>query len=694
MAIMTGTKPQRKSLLIIFLAILLAGASILFFLLQRSSTPAIRHVVLISLDTTRADHVSCYGYPLPTTPNIDALASQGYLFSHSMTPVPLTLPAHTSMFTGTIPPHHGKRKNGDVYFDPMNVTLAQMLKAKGYSTGAFLGAQVLNNSFGLNRGFDTYQDQFANKGHERRAEEVNRDAFAWLDRQQKDNSIFLFMHYYDAHDKYAPPQPFATSFNDNPYAGEIAYADHCIGQVVAKLKSLDMYDSTLIIVTGDHGEMLGEHGETTHMFFIYQSALKVPMVFKLPGASKGHKIDDLASIIDIVPTICDLVGIDPPEGIEGKNLAGHFRNQPPLPEDRFLYCESMHPTHYGANSLVGLASKEWKYIHTTRPELYNLQKDPGEVSNLIEEQPRQASIFKENLAQITEQAARQGSAQKNAPLDPDLLHHLRSLGYVGESSAPEDAKFEQSREDPKDLIDYHNAWHEAEHLVLENKLDEALAIIESAHQQRTRYVLCDVALQICLKQKDYKKAIDYGEKALALKPDDFHAHEQLAFAYSFDLQDEAAAKQYELAMKFMPQDQLDFLATRVRLLYQLGMTRARQGKFDLAIVQFNEALKLNPNDSILLNSLASLLLDCPNQELRDPPRALELAQQACALTQLKHPLFLKTLALAYAELGNFNNAVNTTESALALARSMGNQALVAELQEQLDRFKLKVPATR
>ena len=175
------TTKAKKSLLLIMLVILLAGAGILFVVQQRS-VPAIRHVVLISLDTCRADHLSCYGYARETTPNIDALAGEGYLFSHAMTPIPLTLPAHTSMLTGTIPPHHGKHENKDPYFDPVHVTLAALLKKKGYRTGGFVGAQVLNGRFGLNRGFDTYNDRFVQPGQsERRAEEVNRAAFVWLD---------------------------------------------------------------------------------------------------------------------------------------------------------------------------------------------------------------------------------------------------------------------------------------------------------------------------------------------------------------------------------------------------------------------------------------------------------------------------------------------------------------------------------
>ena len=652
---------NKKSLLLIMLVILLAGAAIWLVVQQRSSVPDIRHVVLISLDTCRADYLSCYGYARPTTPHIDALARQGYLFRHTMTPIPITLPAHTSMLTGTIPPHHRKHENRDVHFDPSHVTLAALLKSKGYRTGAFVGSQILNGHFGLNRGFDTYDDRFNQR--ERRAEEVNCAAFAWLEKQ-KDNPVFLFLHYYDPHDDYDPPEPFATTFKENPYAGEIAYTDHCIGEVIAKLKSLDMYESSLIIVTGDHGEMLGEHGENTHMYFIYQSAMKVPLVYKLPGSNAAHKIDDLASIIDIVPTVCDLVDINPPAGIQGKNLASYFSDKPPQPEDRHLYCESLYPTKYEANSLLGLVSKRWKYIQTTRPELYDLQEDPGEQTNLVETQPHRARILKDRLAQILEQTVRQKEGREDAPLDAEILHHLRSLGYVGGSSVKEDFSFDQSKEDPKDLIGFHNEFRKICHLEEQNKLEgqkilaDARASAERLIQQHPGYYgLYQVLLNITVRQKDYANAIRYGEKALALKSGLFRVHHNLGLAYSKTQQHDEAVKQFELALASMPKDQT-----------------------------------VSPYQVVeVLNSLAWALVTCPNQALWDPVKALELAQKACSLTPSQHPQYpkyLSTLAVAHARLNNFSEAVKFSEKALALAQAQGSpEKIVSNLQKQLALFK-------
>jgi len=683
------TNKTRKSWLLIIPAILLAGAGIWFAAQQRSSVSGIRHVVLISLDTCRADYLSCYGYGRPTTPNIDALARQGYLFSHAMTPIPLTLPAHASMLTGTIPPQHGKHENKDVYFDPSHVTLAALLKKKGYHTAAFLGSQVLNSHLGLNRGFDTYDDRFDEP--ERRAGEVNRAAFEWLEKQKK-KPVFLFLHYYDPHDAYEPPEPFATTFKESPYAGEIAYTDHCIGKVIAKLKSLGMYESSLIIVTGDHGEMLGEHGELTHMYFIYQSAMKVPLIYKLPGSNGAQRIDCLASIIDIVPTVCDLLDIDPPVEIHGKNLAGYFGDTPPQSEDRHLYCESLYPTKYEANSLLGIMSKRWKYIQTTRPELYDLQNDPCEQTNLVEKEHNRARVLRDRLTQTLAQTVRKGKGQEDTPLDEEILKHLSSLGYVTGSSVEEDFSFDQSKDDPKDLIGYHNDSRKISHLVKQNKFAEARILIERLIKQRPVFGLYEMSTHVALQQKDYKAAVRYGEKALELEKSGgfkFYVvfHLNLASAYAQTQQDEAAARQFELILKFIRKDQTAFLARCVQVHNQLGNLRSKQKKFDLAIVQFKESLKLDSNQPKLLHSLAHIMMNCPDQSFRDPYKAVEYARQACQLTQSKNTMYLNTLTVAYYNIKNYREAIKAAEKAVALAQAEGDHALTAKLQKQLDLIK-------
>jgi arylsulfatase A-like enzyme len=273
----------------------------------------IRNVLLISIDTCRADYLGCYGYQDKTTPNIDAIARQSIVFENVISPVPLTLPAHASLLTGTIPPYHGVHDNFDYWLDDSHVTLAEILKGHGFATGAVVSAFVLDSKFGTGQGFDSYYHDFGEepgggRADERKGQEVSNLAVQWLEKHKSDR-FFLFVHYYDPHAPYLPPEPFASEFSDNLYAGEIAYTDYCIEQVIKKLKEFGLFDSTLVVITSDHGEMLGEHGEDGHGYFIYQSAIKVPLIVKLPGKHTSRVVGQLAGLIDIVPTICSLLGV-------------------------------------------------------------------------------------------------------------------------------------------------------------------------------------------------------------------------------------------------------------------------------------------------------------------------------------------------------------------------------------------------
>ncbi|MHC4215388.1 MAG: sulfatase, partial [Planctomycetota bacterium] len=335
--------------------LLLAGAVVaaLFFWGGNFFGREIRNVLLISIDTCRADRLSCYGYRRKTTPNIDAIAEEGILFENAITPATMTLPAHCSMLTGTIPPYHGVHDNPDYQLAESNVTLAEMLTDKGFTCGAAVSAFIMDSEFGLDQGFDVYDDRFDKEIKslgtvERRGSELTDHAISWLQKHHNEN-FFLFLHYYDPHFPYEPPEPFGSKFIGNPYAGEVAYTDHCIGQVIKKLKELDLYDSTLLVITSDHGEALGEHSEGTHGYFVYQSTLKVPLIFKVPGRRKAVRITDDVSLIDIVPTICGLMEIPVPTWVQGRDLSRYFSKKSYSAPERYLYCESFIPTKYDCN---------------------------------------------------------------------------------------------------------------------------------------------------------------------------------------------------------------------------------------------------------------------------------------------------------------------------------------------------------
>jgi len=551
--------------------VVVVGATMRIIGRRRSPGPDIRNVLLISIDTCRRDRLSCYGFDRPTTPNVDALAEDGVLFTHAVTPVPLTLPAHSSMLTGTNPPFHGVRDNEDYQLAALNVTLAETLKDQGLATGAVIGAFVLDSQFGLDQGFDWYQDRFDQSLNlfgvaQRRGDEVTHQALQWMGEHRQE-PFFLFVHYFDPHVDYDPPEPFNSRLNDNPYAGEIAYTDWCLGRLVRALKDLDLYDSTLIIVTSDHGEMLGEHGEKTHSYFIYEGVVKVPLVIRCPGARRGKRIEDPVGLIDVVPTICGLLRIDTPPNVEGIDLGGYLGFKQPIPGPRHLYCESLTPTKYGANPLRGVVTDGWKYILTTRPELYDLRKDPREQHNLAGVEQSVARKLKAQLKEIVS-GGRRGLPGSSRPLSQGDLRRLESLGYVGGGGTTDDEDLEPDpdKHDPKDRFEFYTTYNDVNPLIELKRFEEAEAMLRKLLQQQPDFARGHVRLgRIALLQQKFPAAISSLRRALELDPSRAAAHNNLGIAYG------------------------------------------ALGRFDQAIHHFREALRIQPFDSMSRNNLKATL---------------------------------------------------------------------------------------
>jgi arylsulfatase A-like enzyme len=564
-----------------------------WFFAARPGKNKIRNVLLISIDTCRADHLSCYGYKKKTTPNIDAIAAEGILFENVVAPTPLTLPSHSSMLTGTIPIYHGVHDNIAYRLAESNITLAEILKEAGFVTGAAVSAFVLDSQFGIDQGFDSFNDRFKSPledsaVEQRRGDETTGLCLDWLEENQE-RKFFYFLHYYDPHADYEPPEPFAFIFPSSAYAGEIAYTDHCIGQVVAKLKELDLYDSTLIIITADHGEMLGEHGEITHGLFIYNGVTSIPFVIKVPGRSDAVRIKSTAGLIDIVPTVCSLLDIEPPAAVVGVDLSVCFGGSE-LSAKRGLYCESLQSTKYNANSLLGIVTDRFKYIQTTRPELYDIVNDPAESNNLIDEKPDRGRILKDRLAWIIEESIRRDSADSKADLDDETRRRLESLGYVG-GSVVEGFDFDQTKDDPKDVLDYHIINARVVLLFAQKKYDQAMPLAEKMIQQRPD---CSLGYRkkgnIALMKGDYSQAIVNLQKAIEIGPNKPRILNNLAWLCSTD-EDSPHYKPAEairLAQKACSlTDYKDF-----ELLDTLSVAYAATGDFAKAIEAVNLALQL------------------------------------------------------------------------------------------------------
>jgi arylsulfatase A-like enzyme/Flp pilus assembly protein TadD len=570
-----------------------------------SFSQRVRNVLLVSIDTCRADHLGCYGHPGSITPNIDRIAEEGIVFSNAYSPVPMTLPAHSSMLTGTVPPHHGVRDNFDHKLGHANETLAEVLDRAGFVTGAIVSAFVLDSQFGLDQGFQTYQDRFEapiekRTVSERRGEETSRLALEWLEGHGNER-FFLFLHYYDPHTDYAPPEPFASRFPGYPYAGEIAYTDHCIGRVIEGLKDLGLYDSTLIIITSDHGEMLGEHGELDHGYFIYQSAIRVPLIFRLPGRQKGGRIDGPVGIVDVVPTVCSILGIGAPDPLQGRDLSGSFDGGEPPDQERHLYCESLLATKYGANPLQGVVGDRWKYIRTTRPEMYDLIEDPDEADDLAEQRHDQARLLQERLGQTLAEAAREADSESRAVLDEAGRRRLESLGYLDGASVSEDPGFDPGWEDPKDLISFHRLLTRALGLIAEGKLTEARAICEKLLAERPRDPQPHLYLaKIATAQGDFSGAVSYLTEAVRLRPD-ARAHIELGTALIALGETEEAIGHFEKAIRIEPD-------AHHEPYFNLGNALAKQGKVAEAIRRYSDALRIHPGFAETHNNLALLLL--------------------------------------------------------------------------------------
>ena len=701
---------------VVLAAVVVAGV---WFFVGRRPASSIRNVLLISIDTLRADHLSCYGHDKPTTPHIDALAKEGVLFEHVVAPVPLTLPSHCSMLTGTNPTYHGVHDNIMYRLgDEANVTLAELLKGHGFTTGAIVSASVLDSRFGLHQGFETY-DQVggpgasAGEGQERRAGQTNRVALDWLDRH-RDVPFFLFLHYYDPHTPYDPPAPFASRFASSPYAGEVAYADDCVGRIIARFEELDLYDSTLIVIVGDHGEMLGEHGEPAHDFFIYQSAIRVPLVIKVPGRRRPQRVKSVVGVIDVVPTVCRLLSIEAPPGIQGVDLTPAWRG-PATTSMRGVYCQSLTPTKYDANSLLGIVTDRWKFIQTTRPELYDLAADPREEKNLVQTHPTEAGRLQDLLKQTLIEERRDTAARQTS-VDPEVERKLGALGYTG-SPVIEDFELGREKDDPKDLIALHVSYDKINHLINERQIAEAHEIAQEVRHQRPTFLGGHLKLaEIAMRRNRPAEAITHLQGALQIRGDHAQSHHNLAqallmvgrrddairhFRRALALQPTLAEAHYGLGTALLNQGRVDdgvnhfhralaLNPTLAEAHYGLGMALLNQGRPQLAVQSLRQAATLDPNRSDLLNSVAWVLATHPSDDVRDPRNALQFAQRAAQLTRHREPVVLDTLAAAFAANGHFDQAAQTAKQAMTLARR-SNPDQAQQIGTRLRLYQKKQP---
>jgi arylsulfatase A-like enzyme/Tfp pilus assembly protein PilF len=540
-------------------------------------------VLLITLDTTRADHIN------GNTPTLLALQRSGVSFANADSPVPLTLPAHSSILSGVIPPHHGLRNNGGGTFPAGRDTLATNFQRTGYRTGAFVGSFVLDHRFGLDRGFDMYDDEIARDPDaeesmeaERRGSVVVDRALAWL-HQPDGRPFFAWVHLYDPHAPYAPPAPYPQT-----YDGELAYTD---AQVARLLATIDR-QHTVVAVVGDHGEALGEHGELTHGLLLYEPTLHVPMIVAMPNGAP-RVIQEPVSTVDLAPTLAVLAGVPMSGPLDGQSLETSVRKGD-VPHAANIYAETEYPVQFGWSELTSMRAGNLKLIRASRAELYDLTRDPRETVNELDTERRTYGDLMGRLDAIASTAIKATASG----LDEETRSKLASLGYVapsGNATAPRDG----ARAGPAQMIPLFRKFEEGRQLLQRQRGEEARRVLEEIVAADPRNAVFRASLAHAWRQEgNLARAIDLYREAIAETPDDPEAWYNLATAFQEGGDQARAAEAIRAALA---RDERRPEAHNV-----LGIALTSAGKFDDAQREFERALAIDPLNARACNNLGNI----------------------------------------------------------------------------------------
>ncbi len=545
----------------------------------------------------RADHVGAYGSKRGATPAIDALAAGGVRFQNAMSAVPLTLPSHATILSGALPPHHGLRNNGSGVFPSDRATLASLLSAKGYRTAAFTGAFVLDHRFGLNRGFDLYDDEIPRDpvlgDHleaERRGDAVVDRALEWLSHDDA-RPFFAWVHLYDAHFPYRPPEPFRTQYAASPYDGEIAFVDAQVQRLLAFLDQHGQRERTIIVITGDHGEALGEHGELTHGLLLYEPTLRVPLVIAARGLLETQAVSTPVSLADIAPTIAALAGVAFPTQTDGQDLSAAILGRKE-PHSADLYAETEYPALYGWSPLAAMRRGALKYISAPAPEIYDVVRDPGETRNVISDERRLLRALEEKVKALRASPI----APPASTPDPETMAKLASLGYVGGTPA---ARTGADRPDPKVMVPLFRKFEEATWATNDKRLDEAAAMLEDLVRRDPQNSVFRGSLAKVERQRGRAaRAIELYREAIAFAPDDAQAWYNLASAFQ---QAGDMTRAGEAAREALRRDSKNAESHNV-----LGIAYSAEGDGAHAREEFEKAIAIDPRNARAFNNLGNL----------------------------------------------------------------------------------------
>lgn len=649
--------------IVVFLFV--AGAVLALLVIQHPARMAAAprpNVILITVDTLRADHVGCYGNSQVETPAMDALAEDGVLFRRAVAQVPLTAPSHAAILTGTYPFWNGVRDWSDTGLRPDTPTLGEVFQRHGYETAAFVSAFVLDSMWGLNRGFQHYDDWFKAEdyksmrrfGLERRSEETIDRCMAWLETSGS-NPFFLWVHLYDPHAPYRPPEPFKSKYQGRPYDGEVASADHQLARFLAFLKSQGLYSSSLIVLTSDHGEALGDHQEQEHGFFIYNASVHVPLIVKFPAGygAVQRSVTQVVNTVDIAPTLIRFCGFpsDDSKSFQGQSLlplvAGGAASSP-----RYGYSESLYPRNFmDSSALFGIQTERYHYVRAPSEELYDLEQDPEEEHNLVGEKPAIAQSLQQALQEIISRYHRpRAEPGQNANLDAETVEKLRSLGYVSLSAPKPPPEDDPHAPDPKDRIGAYNQIMQAMKMAEDGHARQANTLLAALESKSPKaFLLPFLRGENSRGLGDSRKAVTAYRRALELNPVFDQAAVGLGQAAYTAEQNEEAAKAYKLALQLNPhnflarlalakvywrlsrlpeaaEEQLEVLRDHPRFAQahgEYGITLVRMMRFSEAVPALLKSVELGYQDAAVFNFLANAYMAEGREE--DAVRAYEQA---------------------------------------------------------------------
>lgn len=566
------------------------------------------NVLFISVDTLRADRVSLLDPEKGVTRHIDVLGQEGIIFERAFSHVPLTLPSHTSMMTGLAPVHHGIHDNAGFRVSEEHLTLAEYLKSHGYKTAAFVASFPLDQRFGLNQGFDLYNEGYPSRNPlktffpERPAQKVVDSALDWLKSHRQERPWFIWIHLFDPHQPYNPPPSYHEKYANNLYDGEVAYVDDQLARFFEALKQLNLWQSTVVIFTADHGESLGEHGESTHGLFAYNSTLHVPLIIRIPN-QEPVRIRNFVALSDLFPTLCSILGLPIPEGLDGRDLSPLWKSPSPATPDPPILIEALAAyLNRGWAPLIGIIWRGQKYIDTPIPELYDLHRDFEEKENLVGKVMTRAFKMKLNrmfpLDRITPQKE-----------DPETLEALRSLGYISGGTPPRKTSFTRD-DDPKVLLPIHEKFMRALQLYGHGEYNAAIELMKEVITQRKDMILAYLYLaQFYRDSGRLRDSLKTLQAALRVDPRHLEVMAKLGITY------------VEMGFFEKGKEIFEFLIQHKRndpdVWNYLGIAYWRLNQPKKAEQAFQQALKLDPDDPMVYNNLGNLYFSTRSFDLSE-----------------------------------------------------------------------------